>query len=122
MQDNKVLEAVLRKHEGKILQDWTGSQQEMRRPGGGDTHAQARGFLGAFAAAIRRSSDAELVGAEWDDVRALLADLSRDRAVAGFTPTETATFVFSLKQPLFVALRDTLPLAVGAAQIVHREW
>ena len=108
MQDNKVLEAVLRKHEGKILQDWTGAQQEMRRPGGGDTHAQARGFLGVFAAAIRRSSDAELVGGEWDDVRALLTDLARDRAMAGFSPTETATFVFSLKQPLFVALRDAL--------------
>ena len=42
------------------------------------------------------------------DVRALLSDLSRDRAVAGFSTTETATFVFSLKQPLFVALREAL--------------
>ena len=85
--------------------------QEVRRhgsPGSGDTHAQARGFLGAFAAAIRASTDPDLAGIEWDDVRALLSDLSRDRAVAGFSPTETATFVFSLKQPLFVALREAL--------------
>ena len=111
MQNDKGLAAVLRQQEGKILQDWTGALQEVRRhgsPGSGDTHAQARGFLSAFAAAIRSSTDADLVGSEWDDVRALLAELSRDRAVAGFSPTETATFVFSLKQPLFVALREAL--------------
>ncbi len=111
MQNDKGLAVVLRQQESKILQDWTGAMQEVRRPGtpgGGDTHAQARGFLGAFAAAVRSSVDADLVGSEWDDVRALLSDLSRDRALAGFSPTETATFVFSLKQPLFVALREAL--------------
>ena len=111
MQNEKGLAAVLRQQEAKILHDWTGALQEVRRhgsPGSGDTHAQARGFLGAFAAAIRASTDPDLAGSEWDDVRALLSDLSRDRAVAGFSPTETATFVFSLKQPLFVALREAL--------------
>ncbi len=113
MQNDKGLAAVLRQHEGKVLQDWTGALQEVRRhgsPAGGDrdTHAQARGFLAAFAAAIRRSSDRDLSSGEWDDVRALLTELSRDRAVAGFSPSETAVFVFSLKQPLFVALREAL--------------
>ena len=111
MQNDKGLVAVLRQQVAKILQDWTGALQEVRRhgsPGSGDTHAQARGFLSAFAAAIRSSTDADLVGDEWDDVRVLLTDLSRDRALAGFSPTETATFVFSLKQPLFVALREAL--------------
>ncbi|MEO5734927.1 MAG: RsbRD N-terminal domain-containing protein, partial [Rubrivivax sp.] len=67
MQNDKGLAAVLRQHEGKILQDWTGALQEVRRhgsPGIGDTHAQARGFLSAFAAAIRSSTDADLVGSE----------------------------------------------------------
>jgi rsbT co-antagonist protein RsbR len=58
--------------------------------------------------ATRHSTDGELAGREWDDVRALLADISRDRALAGFSPAETATFVFSLKQPIFVVLRDAL--------------
>jgi rsbT co-antagonist protein RsbR len=34
-----------------------------------------------------------------------LAELSRERAAQGFTPSETAAFVFSLKQPLFSRLR-----------------
>jgi rsbT co-antagonist protein RsbR len=54
-------------------------------------------------------------------VRELLTDLSRSRAGRGFTPTETATFVFSLKEPLFEALRgetgdgDTLVATLWSA-------
>jgi rsbT co-antagonist protein RsbR len=35
----------------------------------------------------------------------MLSSLSRSRARQGFTPTETATFVFSLKQPIYDLLR-----------------
>jgi rsbT co-antagonist protein RsbR len=48
-----------------------------------------------------------MTGAHWDDVRASLSDLSKSRAHAGFSPSETATFVFSLKEALFAALRRT---------------
>jgi rsbT co-antagonist protein RsbR len=37
-------------------------------------------------------------------VRERLNEISRSRALQGFSPSETATFVFSLKQPLFSAL------------------
>jgi rsbT co-antagonist protein RsbR len=40
----------------------------------------------------------------YDQSKEILRDLSRSRAVQGFTSTETASFVFSLKQPLFHAL------------------
>ena len=42
----------------------------------------------------------------WDDVRDLLAEISSSRAKTGSTPSETATFVFSLKQPVFALLRS----------------
>src|SRR2546427_10759113 len=38
----------------------------------------------------------------------MLADLSRSRARAGYTPSETATFVLSLKRPLFDRLRGEI--------------
>jgi rsbT co-antagonist protein RsbR len=41
-------------------------------------------------------------------VRELLGDFSRSRALQGFTPSQTATFVFSLKEPLFTLLRDEI--------------
>ncbi|GLZ43454.1 STAS domain-containing protein [Actinokineospora sp. NBRC 105648] len=40
-------------------------------------------------------------GSAFADVRALLSDISRRRARAGFTPTETAIGVFALKQAFF---------------------
>jgi rsbT co-antagonist protein RsbR len=38
-------------------------------------------------------------------VRDFLGGLSRSRAAQGFTPAQTAMFVFSLKQPIFTRLR-----------------
>jgi rsbT co-antagonist protein RsbR len=51
-------------------------------------------------------------------VRDLLTDLSRSRAVQGFSPSETARLVLSLKQPLYDAAHATEgadPAAVAAA-------
>ena len=40
----------------------------------------------------------------------VLSSISRSRAAQGFSPSETAMFVFSLKQPLFEVLkRESLP-------------
>ncbi len=51
----------------------------------------------------------------------VLSSISRSRAVQGFSPSETAMFVFSLKQPLFEVLkRDSLQaqeLSDGSWQI-----
>jgi rsbT co-antagonist protein RsbR len=111
MNNDKGLAAILRQHEAKILGDWFDAMQERRSlagSGGSDLRNQGKGFLSAFSTATRHSIDGDLVGREWDDVRALLSNVSKDQAVAGYSPAETAMFVFSLKQPLFVALRDSL--------------
>ena len=43
--------------------------------------------------------------ATWDGARDVLAEISNERARLGFSPSDTAMFVFSLKQPLFAHLR-----------------
>lgn len=48
---------------------------------------------------------ADIDGPQWGEVRDLLNEVSRSRSVQGFTPSETATFVLSLKKPLFDLLR-----------------
>jgi rsbT co-antagonist protein RsbR len=48
----------------------------------------------------------------------MLGDISRSRAMQGFSPTETATFVFSLKQPLFNALNRKGDLGTVNAALV----
>jgi rsbT co-antagonist protein RsbR len=45
-------------------------------------------------------------GEEMSEVRALLTELSRNRARQGFSPTETAVSVFALKQVLEPVLQD----------------
>jgi rsbT co-antagonist protein RsbR len=48
---------------------------------------------------------ADINGPEWREVRDLLASISRSRGQQGFSPSATATFVFSFKEPLFAHLR-----------------
>ena len=43
-----------------------------------------------------------------DSTRNLLDTVARERAVSGFSPCETAVFVFSLKEPLFELLREEI--------------
>jgi rsbT co-antagonist protein RsbR len=53
--------------------------------------------------------------APWDLVRDFLSKLSTSRAKLGFTPSQTARFVFSLKSPLFNRLFQELGSADGIA-------
>jgi rsbT co-antagonist protein RsbR len=60
---------------------------------------ESRRFLELFAEAF--SATAEGSSPHWKPVKDHLAEISKNRAMQGFSPSETATFVFSLKQPLF---------------------
>jgi len=67
---------------------------------------QCAQFLALFIAATRSGSLDNMEHRSWDEVRDLLSEFSGIRARQGSTPSETAMFIFSLKQPLFTALRD----------------
>ena len=104
------LATILERHEKDVLNEWVEQQlaavtrrrdlvndQELRE--------DSRRFLAIFRQAAQNESGAD---ADWGEARAFLEDLSRTRARQGFSPSETATFVFSLKQPLFARLRQDL--------------
>ncbi len=61
-----------------------------------------------LAQACRDGNVTDIDGPSFAPLREILADLSRTRALAGFSPTETAKFILSLKQPLFARLRAVL--------------
>ncbi|MES2978338.1 MAG: STAS domain-containing protein [Pseudomonadota bacterium] len=103
------LPTILKDQESSILASWLASQLRGSLRGQLDPHAveeQSRSFLSILSVAVLNGQDEELTGSHWDDVRAYLSNLSKNRAIAGFSSSETATFIFSLKQPLFVALRS----------------
>jgi rsbT co-antagonist protein RsbR len=77
-------------------------------------------FLAAFANATRAGELDNIEHRSWDDVRDLLSEISSSRAKGGSSPSETATFVFSLKQPLFARLRDGF--ADDAQGLANASW
>ena len=100
---------LLRKHESAILTDWLKELAATSGRGGAvtpETQQHARTFLGLVREAAQKGNVEDIAGAEWSATRDLLTVISTSRARQGSTPTETAMFVFSLKQPLFAALRE----------------
>ena len=66
---------------------------------------QSGALLKALVAGVRSSDAANIKSEGWTPAREFLEDISVSRARQGFSPTEIATFVLSLKQPLFAAIR-----------------
>jgi rsbT co-antagonist protein RsbR len=106
------LPELLNSHQADILADWMGLQLAELSTGrrGVDERQlreESREFLTAFRSAVERGSAQPVTGPEWADVRSLLQRFTDLRVNQGFTPSEVATFVFSIKQPLFAVIRTT---------------
>ena len=100
---------LLKREEEQILSEWMRDQAgDVRRSAllnDADLRTQSAEFLALLRQAVQRGSLDDVNGREWDDVRSRLEDLSRSRALRGMSPSQTATFVLSLKQPLFARVR-----------------
>lgn len=121
-QQSKVAQ-LLRKHERDVLQQWLSYQisaTTMRADlvKESDLRDQSRKFLQLFIDLVQQDGDDQNTE-DWKSVKDLLADLSRTRAAQGFSPSETATFVFSLKQPMFDMLRRGLS---DVEELVREMW
>jgi rsbT co-antagonist protein RsbR len=107
-----VIESVLREGRRELLDAWVKAQLGAAgvRPdliSESELRVESDRFLSALSHAVSEdSADPDITDSRWSDVRELLTDLSRSRATRGFTPTETATFVFSIKEPLFAAIQS----------------
>jgi rsbT co-antagonist protein RsbR len=106
------LAGVLKKYEKEILSDWVASQLSGNVRSDliteTDLREQSRQLLNALQNGAQQGDLVDIQSAQWQEVRDLLARVSRTRAQHGFTPSETATFVFSLKQPVFRRLGEAL--------------
>lgn len=69
---------------------------------------QCRALLSAVSKGIKTSGSTDISGEAWSDAREFLQDISASRARQGFSSVEVATFVLSLKRPLFSAIRSSL--------------
>ncbi|HJT19683.1 MAG TPA: STAS domain-containing protein [Nitrospira sp.] len=94
----------IRQRQGAILNDWMAYQLSaltLRRDLLKEEALRdaSRQFLEYFVEAWGESVDVS--SPAWKPAKDFLGEISHTRARQGFSPLETATFVFSLKQPLF---------------------
>jgi rsbT co-antagonist protein RsbR len=122
--DNRALAALIEKHHAAILSGWLTA---LKRSGNrSDSRAeatiaeQARQLLDQLRKAAAAGQLDDITTPDWAPVRDLLQDLSRARVADGFSASETAAFVFSMKEPLFDALRHEP--GVNADELARHVW
>jgi rsbT co-antagonist protein RsbR len=108
------LPEIVAKYEKDLLPEWVQHQMQavtLRRDlmKEDELREQSRRFLNLLRETLQNGGAAgDIDSPGWASMREMLAGVSKARARQGFTPSETAVFVFSLKQPLFARLRQEL--------------
>ena len=99
------------RHQKELLADWIQVQlasstlrSDLMKEN--ELREHSRELLSLILAAVDTGSVTHIDGPQWNAVRDFLTRVSKSRAVQGFSSSETATFVFSLKQPVFTRLRS----------------
>jgi len=117
------LSEIMREHEQDILAEWVARQKESlatRRDlmNESELQRQSRDFISAFVKGTEGGID-DIHAASWRPALELLTRITESRAAQGFSPGETAMFVFSLKRPIFTQLRKSV---TDAAALADETW
>ncbi len=109
---------AISKRDQDIIRHWVELQSKFapRRSVGEEqeTVHDCREFLTVLKAPLSTGHVDDIRQPAWESMREFLTALSSRRAKKGFTPSETASFVFSLKEPLFKALQSEVGGNSGA--------
>lgn len=103
---------ILKYHEVELLADWlseqmaAGIRKDLIREA--ELREECKEFLDLFKDAVQSGNLTNIQAPEWRSIRDMLTSITRTRSQKGFSPSETATFVLSFKQPLFTRLRSEL--------------
>jgi rsbT co-antagonist protein RsbR len=103
---------ILERDGEEVLEEWLTEQASIgARPDlvkSSVQRSESTEFLRLFTLAVKNGNLSDIQSAGWESVRDFLANLSSARAKMGFTPSQTARFVLSLKSPLFKRLYQEL--------------
>jgi rsbT co-antagonist protein RsbR len=120
-----IIPQLLAENEQTLLRDWMESQRKSGALRSGQiseaelTEASRR-LIAALRDGVTSGQFVDITAPGWDQSRTVLEDVSRSHATLGLTPSETATFVFSLKEPLFALLREKV--GKDPARLAHEIW
>jgi rsbT co-antagonist protein RsbR len=99
---------IIQQDSAALLDEWLA---ELKARGTGADHRISQSELKEQGGELLRllvpaiAAGTDVAGDQWRPVREFLEGVSRSRAVQGFTSSETAAFIFSLKRPLFARIR-----------------
>ena len=115
---------ILKNYQSELLSNWlqeqlgAGIRSDLIKET--QLREECKEFLGLLTQALQSGNLTNIQASEWREVREMLASISRIRGQKGFTPTETATFIFSFKQPLFARLRQEF--AQDSTALIEETW
>jgi rsbT co-antagonist protein RsbR len=116
------LPGILQKNKGAILDHWLQEMSATTRRSDlirdADLRDQSAELLQLIADSINKGDVSHFDSEEWAPLRSQVAAISAERAKMGFSPSETATYILSLKLPLFQQLKNEFP---GDAQAQFEE-
>ncbi|WP_218353287.1 STAS domain-containing protein [Alteromonas lipotrueiana] len=121
---DQVLHLIFDEYQEQLLEKWVESQlhsdgfrsylvqeDELRE--------QCSSFVTLFVNCFSKKNHPDMTSDAWAPMAALLTDIAKRRTNQGFTPSETATFVFSLKRPLFHLIKEQ---SQADAKVTERLW
>lgn len=116
---------LIRSHQEPLLAAWAGnlagsSEAQDGRLSSRELDSQVREFWRLFLDAVSATDVSSIARVEWQDIRRFLEELSRERVLKGFNSSETASFIFSLKRPLFDVIQQGY--ANDPAQLGDQLW
>ena len=83
-----------------------------------DLEKQSRKLLAAFTKAISTGNMEDIEAPEYKPITKMLQEISHSWAVQGFSPSETATYIFSLKDIILQYLQEEY---VDQPEVINRE-
>ena len=103
---NNTIAEILERHKAELLADWLKELQNtgLRRDDlmrAKELRSECQEFLQLLHIAVGHGNFSDIQTPEWENMRLLLAEVSRSRVQRGFTPSEIASFILCFKKPLF---------------------
>jgi rsbT co-antagonist protein RsbR len=117
-----VIPRLIDKYHAELQRTWLDrlSRESGDQADAAERKDQATRFLAALKQGVAAAQFDDIKSPEWASTREVLEEVSRARALRGSTPAETATFVFSLKEPLFDLLRREA--GKDAEKLANETW
>jgi len=109
---------ILTKNEDEVFADWLRLMPTSTRRNDlmsdSELAQQSRELLHLITAAAQTGNVTDLETDAWRNVNQFIQSISSSRAKLGFSPSDTATYILSLKQAIFMRIRAELNKDSGA--------